>query len=42
MAAGRVRLAELITHRFSLDEFAEAYATFTERIDGALKVIVPP
>ena len=39
VAAGRVRLAELITHAFSLEEFATAYSTFTERVDGALKVV---
>jgi L-iditol 2-dehydrogenase len=41
-ASGRIRLKELITHRFALEEFGEAYATFTERRDGALKVIVSP
>jgi L-iditol 2-dehydrogenase len=41
-ASGRIRLKELITHRFALEDFGEAYATFTERRDGALKVIVSP
>jgi L-iditol 2-dehydrogenase len=41
-ASGRIRLKELITHRFALEDFAEAYATFTQRRDGALKVIVLP
>ena len=42
VARGRIRLGELITHRFALEDFADAYATFTERRDGALKVIVRP
>jgi L-iditol 2-dehydrogenase len=41
-ATGRLRLRELITHDFRLEDFATAYATFTERRDGALKVIVRP
>src|SRR6185295_8798129 len=36
VAAGKIRLGELITHRFPLDDFADAYATFTERRDGAV------
>jgi L-iditol 2-dehydrogenase len=42
VAAGKIRLGELITHRFALSEYAEALRTFTERVDGALKVIVHP
>ena len=42
VAAGRIRLAALITHRFALEYFANAYATFTRRTDGALKVVVRP
>jgi L-iditol 2-dehydrogenase len=41
-ARGRIRLRELITHRYALEDFADAYATFTQRRDGALKVIVRP
>ena len=41
-ASGRLRLGELITHRFALEDFDEAYRVFTERVDGALKVIVSP
>jgi L-iditol 2-dehydrogenase len=41
-ASGRIRLKELITHRYALEDFADAYAAFTERRDGALKVIVRP
>jgi L-iditol 2-dehydrogenase len=39
---GSIRAQELITHHFPLSEFPEAYRVFTERIDGALKVIVNP
>jgi L-iditol 2-dehydrogenase len=42
VAAGKIRLGELITHRFALSEYGEALRTFTERVDGALKVIVHP
>lgn len=42
MADGRLNLKPLITHTFSLDEINTAFATFTGRIEGAVKVIVKP
>ena len=42
VAAGRLRLTPLITHRFMLKDFTDAYRIFTERAGGALKVIVRP
>ncbi|MGA9595674.1 MAG: zinc-binding dehydrogenase [Acidimicrobiia bacterium] len=42
VADGRIRAADLVTHRFPLEEFAVALATFNERRDGAMKVIVEP
>jgi threonine dehydrogenase-like Zn-dependent dehydrogenase len=42
LADGRLNLKPLITHRFSLDDINEAFATFTGRVGGAIKVIVKP
>lgn len=42
MATGKLDVSPLITHHFPLTEFAEAYRVFTQRIDGALKVIIEP
>lgn len=39
---GRIRVDELHTHTFSLDDFGEALDTFNERRGGALKVILEP
>lgn len=39
---GRIRVKELHTHTFPLTEFDEAFSTFKERRDGALKVIIEP
>lgn len=39
---GRIRVNELHTHTFPLDEFRTAIDTFNERRDGALKVIIEP
>jgi L-iditol 2-dehydrogenase len=42
MARGTVDVKPLITHCFSLENFAEAWATFVERRDGAIRVILHP
>jgi L-iditol 2-dehydrogenase len=42
MARGKVRAQPIITHRFPLTRFAEAYDTFVHRKGGALKVLVKP
>lgn len=40
--SGRLDLRPLITHRFSLDEFQEAYRVFGKRLDGVMKVAIKP
>jgi L-iditol 2-dehydrogenase len=42
LARGAVDVGSLTTHHFPLDEFAEAWATFTERRDGAIRVMLTP
>lgn len=42
IADGRIRAGQLITHRFSLRDFAKAHETFASRLDAALKVIIYP
>jgi L-iditol 2-dehydrogenase len=42
IARGAVDVKPLITHCFSLDEFAQAWATFVERRDGAIRVMLHP
>jgi L-iditol 2-dehydrogenase len=39
---GRMRVREMITHRFALADYAEALATFNDRSSGAIKIIVTP
>ena len=40
--AGRFDPTPLITHHFSLAEIGEAYRTFSNRLDGVLKVAITP
>ena len=38
--SGQVRVAPLITHRFSLDDYQQAFETSDKRKDGAIKVVI--
>ncbi|MGD8228309.1 MAG: alcohol dehydrogenase catalytic domain-containing protein [Desulfobacteraceae bacterium] len=42
LSQGRISLKPLATHAFPLAQIEEAFRTFTERIGGAIKVIVHP
>jgi L-iditol 2-dehydrogenase len=42
MAQGKMVGKDLITHTFPLEEINEAFETYVERKDGALKVVVHP
>lgn len=42
IARRAVDVTPLITHHFALDQFAEAWATFVERRDGAIRVMLHP
>lgn len=39
---GRMRVREMVTHRFALADYADALATFNDRTSGAIKIIVAP
>jgi L-iditol 2-dehydrogenase len=42
MSQGKIPAKKMITHEFSLDDIQEAFATFKERRDDAIKVLVKP
>lgn len=42
IAAGRVDLKPLVTHRFKLDDIEKAYDLFANQRDGVLKVAISP
>ncbi len=42
VAAGRVDLKPLVTHRFKLDQISQAYDLFSHQRDGVLKVAITP
>ncbi len=39
---GKIRGADMFTHRFSLEQGADAYALFDARADGVVKVMIEP
>jgi len=39
---GRMRVREMITHRFTLADYGRAMATFRDRSSGAIKIIITP
>jgi threonine dehydrogenase-like Zn-dependent dehydrogenase len=40
--AGEIDPAEIVTHRLPLDEAPNGYATFAEKEDGCVKVVLSP
>jgi threonine dehydrogenase-like Zn-dependent dehydrogenase len=40
--AGRIKPSEIITHRFPLEDVAEAYRVFTSKLDGCIKPVLIP
>ncbi|MGQ0574239.1 MAG: zinc-dependent alcohol dehydrogenase [Pseudonocardia sp.] len=40
--SGRIDLEPMVTHRFGLDDIAEAFETATSKAGGAIKVVVTP
>jgi threonine dehydrogenase-like Zn-dependent dehydrogenase len=42
LADGKIDVTSLVTHHFPLRSFADAWRTFTERRDGAIRVMLHP
>ena len=42
VASGRINLRPMVTHRFKLDDIAQAYDLFGHQRDGVLKVAITP
>jgi L-iditol 2-dehydrogenase len=42
IAAGQLKVKDLVTHTFPLEQFSEALDLFVNRRDGVIKVVVEP
>jgi L-iditol 2-dehydrogenase len=42
LARGEVDVKRLVTHHFPLERFSDAWTTFIERRDGAIRVMLHP
>jgi threonine dehydrogenase-like Zn-dependent dehydrogenase len=42
MGQGKINLDPLLTHSFPLSQIDQAFTTFEQRIDNAIKVVVHP
>jgi L-iditol 2-dehydrogenase len=42
LALGKVKVGPLVTHHFPLEQFRDAWRTFSERRDGAIRVMLAP
>ena len=42
LGSGQLTVKDLVTHTYSLEEFAQALDTFVSRRDGAIKVVIEP
>ena len=42
VADGRMRLSAVMTHEFSLSDYADALSTFRDPASGAIKIIIKP
>ena len=42
IARGQLNVKKIITHHFTMEQMREALYTFSNKIDGAMKVIINP
>ena len=42
LQAGLFRPSDIVTHRFALDDVAEAYHVFSNKLDGCVKPVLLP